>query len=215
MIPTGASSTLRQSNSQADIKTPGTGIEHDNKPISDPVGENTPDEISNWQFTLLLFGKSGIAVAIVAFIAGILMSLVHPEHLVEVLRDLITPAAVLLSVLFVIFIWVTDLRFLSQSGESTKKHRELLCIVNMSSLSAILGISSVVLLKLSLSEELISLLVDTRLVDNQALSVIRTVLGGLASSSMGLVLVGLTRLIFSTLDFVIHQREQAQSVDTT
>ncbi|MDE0268090.1 MAG: hypothetical protein OXI96_03515 [Acidimicrobiaceae bacterium] len=181
-----ASQSLQQANSQK-LNSTGKVIECGNGLTSDPMKDDKTNNSSNWELIRILFGWSGVAVFVITSILGICFSMLDQERLLNALRDLITPATVLFSSTLVVSTWVAGSPRSPQPGEIARDTRDLFGTVVVFSYFAVAGIIIVIGLQALPSTTPIWML---------------HLLGGLALGLMGLVMVGLVKLLDKTHDSV-------------
>ncbi len=163
----------------------------------DSIYENCIDDSSTWKLMTTLFGWSGIVVIVATIALGMWLSVAHKDSLSAVLGDMITPAAVMISSAIAIAVWIAGPQRHPQHGKRVAKPEDLLGMAWLFSCAAIVGMS---------------LAVTFRTVPSDAPPEILQPLGSLALALMGLVLVGLTRLLLLSFRSISHRLPKASSL---
>ena len=163
----------------------------------DSMYEDSIDDSSGWRLMMTLFGKLGSGVLIAALGLGQWLSTTHSERLSTALGDMITPAAVMVSSAIAIAVWIAGPQRRPRTGKRVVHPNDLLGMAWMFSWFAIVGIGLAVTFR--------TMPPDT------PVEILRP-FGALSLALMGLVLVGLTRLILLSLRSISRRLPEAPSI---
>ena len=168
-------------------------------PATDAIYENSIDDSSFPRLVWTLFGWWGTGVSTVTLVLGMWLSMICQDRLSAALGDLIIPAAVMISSAIAIVVWIAGPQRPPRPGERVTNPHDLLGIAWTFSYFAIVGISMAVVFRALPSDVPDPILLP---------------IGGFASASMGLVMVGLVRLLLLTLMSVSRRLPEAPSLSS-
>lgn len=164
----------------------------------DSIYEICIDDSSTWKLMTTLFSKTGLVIMIASIALGIWLSTSHMDSLSSALGDMITPAAVMISSAIAIAVWIAGPQRHPRRGQRVAKPDDLLGMAWIFSCAAIVGIG---------------LAVTFRTLSPSAPTGILELVGSLALALMGLVLIGLTRLLLFSLRSISRRLPESQKTN--
>ena len=165
---------------------------------AETIYEDSMDDRSTWRLMVALFRPWGVGLFLATVILGSWLSTTHQNLLSASLGDLLTPAAVMISAAIAIAVWIAGPQRHPRQGKRVTNPHDLLGMAWTFSWCAILGIS---------------LAVAFRTLPSDAPVDVSRILGGLALGLMGLVQIGLGRLLWLSLRSISRRLPEAPNRD--